>query len=92
MSEFNPADTDHKSGAHSVTRPGLFAAWADRVDQRVNGFEAQIAAKTPAGQEVAPAVLMAINAIRTGLDVLGEVTEGVRPAYVPAATVMQAVA
>jgi hypothetical protein len=82
MSEFDPTDTDHLAGTHAVNRPQLYAAYADRIDQFMNGLEAAWTENMPAGAELAPATVMALTAIRSGLDLLGEITEGCRPPHI----------
>lgn len=77
MAMLDPTNFDHIAGTHAVSRPEMYAAYADRIDQFLNGLEAELRS----GGTLTDATVMAFTAIRSGLDFLGEITEGCRSAY-----------
>lgn len=81
----DPADYDHKAGVHATTNLDLFNARADRIEHFLDGLEQGWRHTCPTGHQIAPTVQMALNAIRAGLDVLGEVTEGHHATHIPTA-------
>jgi len=77
MAAFDPTNFDHIAGTHAVGRPDLFNAYADKVDQFLNGLESELRA----GGALNDATAMAFSAVRSGLDFLGDIAEGHRSAY-----------
>lgn len=71
MTEINPTDADYIAGTHAITRPGLFDAYADRIDQFLNGLEAGWLTDGALPETVR----MALTSVRTGLDILGGAVE-----------------